>query len=87
MDRKSFSFFIYFLAWTIETRPHHCNNQLGAAARVLAFVRLCFPLSLPAPGIESPTEINGVETSVTGVTIQDMVLRNAGKECVRLRYG
>lgn len=30
--------------------------------------------------------MDGVDTSLTGVVIQHMNIRRAGKECVRLRY-
>lgn len=37
-------------------------------------------------GSEDIDSVNGVESSVTGVVIQNMIIRNAGQECVRLRY-
>ena len=30
--------------------------------------------------------MNGVDSSVTGVVIQNMVIRKAAKECIRFRY-
>eukprot|EP00903_Cladosiphon_okamuranus_P017845 g16423.t1 len=37
-------------------------------------------------GSGEPEEVNGVETALTGVTIRGMNLRNAGRECIRIRY-
>lgn len=44
-----------------------------------------FPLVEP-PGSRDPSEVDGVDSSITGVNVQGMVLKNAGKECLRIRY-
>ncbi|CAM9252320.1 unnamed protein product, partial [Laminaria digitata] len=37
-------------------------------------------------GARDPFEVDGVKSAVNGVVIQNMVLRRAGKECIRFRY-
>lgn len=37
-------------------------------------------------GSRDPSEVDGVDSSITGVNVQGMVLKNAGKECLRIRY-
>ncbi|CAN0035905.1 unnamed protein product, partial [Ectocarpus sp. 12 AP-2014] len=37
-------------------------------------------------GSRDPSEVDGVDSSITGVHVQGMVLKNAGKECLRIRY-
>lgn len=45
-----------------------------------------FFVAFPAAGTGEPSSDNGVETALTGITIQGMNLFNAGKECIRIRY-
>ncbi|CAM9975873.1 unnamed protein product, partial [Ectocarpus fasciculatus] len=37
-------------------------------------------------GSRDPSEVDGVDSAITGVHVQGMVLKNAGKECLRMRY-
>lgn len=44
-----------------------------------------FPFSL-VTGSTDPEEVDGEDTSITGLIIQNMRLRNAAKECLRIKF-
>lgn len=37
-------------------------------------------------GTDDPERVGDYDSSITNVVIRDMILRNAGKECVRLQH-